>query len=641
MESVADLEKRIRNLNKKLGQIQKLKEKDADSLDADARSKLESESALLAEVKALERQLKNGGAPEPAPAAAKAAPAAAAPQEPAAPAEPPAEPVDKEKRVKQIRKKLAQIEKLKEKGGSELDSEALSKVNAEAELMAELAALEGGRDYKPGSAPAAAKAASAPAAKASAPAASPADEKDPHAAARAEALEPAGGDLGLLIDDETEKRFKALQKKLRDIGKLRQQETLDKLQKDKLLQEPSLIEEIGQIRAKADQLLATRRAQYADSRKAATSASAPKPASGPRPDWQCNECSASGSAAQLDSGEGVSACPKCGSSITHNAPNVDDDDEDGDDDDAPAAASTANKGGKKESMDLKTNRQKQAQAKAPSAKLDAAYAGTAVSSASAKWPEIKEVLESGDGGVDRSRQKKAIQVNQAKAGGPYDTFDSTLLKCDFLTRVELRLAPGVLSSEAFQLYFPGALGDNLLELILKDNQLSVVPPGISALKRIRSIDLSKNAIDALPTEDTWASIAGSLELLDLSFNKLTTISMLKPLTKLSQLKVDANQLTSLNGVSWKESKQLATLSAVSNQITEIPEDVEHVASLEYFELSENKLTAVPPAICELRKLKTLSIAGNPIKDQKVVKAAEKGMKDIKAYLSKVGGGKKK
>jgi len=64
---------------------------------------------------------------------------------------------------------------------------------------------------------------------------------------------------------------------------------------------------------------------------------------------------------------------------------------------------------------------------------------------------------------------------------------------------------------------------------------------------------------------------------------------------------------------------------------EIPEAVAECAtSLEYLELSENKLTTVPTAICDLKKLKTLNIAGNPIKDQKIVKAADKGIKDLKA-----------
>merc|ERR1712203_1320024 len=164
-------------------------------------------------------------------------------------------------------------------------------------------------------------------------------------------------------------------------------------------------------------------------------------------------------------------------------------------------------------------------------------------------------------------------MGKPKMEPPYDEFDLTLLKCSFLTRIELKLPPGVLSGDSFQLNFPGRLTDGLLELILKENKLTCVPAGIQDLQRIRSIDLSHNDIKALPSEETWEKLSGSLELLDLSFNKLDTIAPLAPLTKLSSLKVDANKLTSLEGVSWKKLKQLSTLTAIDNQIVEVPDAV--------------------------------------------------------------------
>jgi len=507
-----------------------------------------------------------------------------------------------------------------------LDPEARQKIDSEAELKREIACLEAGEEYVP------AVVAASPA---------PAEEEavtkveDPHAHERAEALEAAPGDVGLLIDDETEKRFKALQKKLRDIGKLREKDKLDNLQQQKLTQESGIIEEIQAIRSKATQLVAERRAQMLKAPpKTDTFQPQPRTAASNAPAWRCNECGASGEMEDLIGGEGALACNKCGGTfLTHSTPQADDDDddEDGNGEDEKKASR------KNDCKDLKTNRQKKPP---PSARKSLDDAPPSVESA--KWPEVKEVLQSGDRGVDKSRQRKAIEVSRAKDGAPYDKFDQVLLKCSFLTRIELKLPPGVLASEAFQLYFPGALTDGLLELILKENQLPMVPPGIQQLQRIRSIDLSHNHIECLPDADTWDSISSSLELLDLSFNKLTSIAELAPLKKLSQLKVDANQLTSLDGVSWKELKQLVTLSAVSNQLTDIPEGVgEHASSLEYLELSENKLVVIPPNLCELKKLKSLNIAGNPIKDQKVVKAAEKGCKDVKTYLSKIGSKGKK
>jgi len=287
-----------------------------------------------------------------------------------------------------------------------------------------------------------------------------------------------------------------------------------------------------------------------------------------------------------------------------------------------------------ESKDLKTARQR---AQPSAKKKDDEVKATP---SSARWPEVKEVLESGDCGVDKGRQKKAIAVDRPKLESPYDSFDPVLLKCSFLTRVELKLPPGVLASDDFMLFFPGPLSESLVELILKENKLPSIPPGIKELKRIRSIDLSQNAITSLGDDDLWKSVATSLELLDLSFNQLDDVSALSPLVKLSQIKLDANKLTSLDGINWKELKQLSSLSAVGNELKELSTDIgEFAQSLEHLEVSENKLTALPPNLCELKKVKMLGVAGNPIKDQKALKAAEKGAKDLKTYLSKMKGKK--
>merc|ERR1711966_33837 len=105
-----------------------------------------------------------------------------------------------------------------------------------------------------------------------------------------------------------------------------------------------------------------------------------------------------------------------------------------------------------------------------------------------------------------------------------------------------------------------------------------------------------------------------------------SMQQLAPLARLSALKVDANKLTSLEGLSWGQQKQLVTLSAVGNEITEPPEAVGEVASLEHVELSENKITAIPTGLVELKKLKLFNVAGNPIKDKKAMANSEKGIK---------------
>ena len=57
--------------------------------------------------------------------------------------------------------------------------------------------------------------------------------------------------------------------------------------------------------------------------------------------------------------------------------------------------------------------------------------------------------------------------------------------------------------ETFQALFPGALAENLVELILNQNALTSVPLGLRDLSRLRSLDLSHNQLEFLPEPDVW------------------------------------------------------------------------------------------------------------------------------------------
>lgn len=130
----AERKSRLKALNKKLGQIQKLKEKDEAALDAEARAKVASEASVREEIQTLERG------------------ETFIPSESKAPAgktnhvgetlELPTDPAEVEKRLKNLRKKLQQISDLKSKGS--LDADAAAKVASERRFMQEIDALERG-----------------------------------------------------------------------------------------------------------------------------------------------------------------------------------------------------------------------------------------------------------------------------------------------------------------------------------------------------------------------------------------------------------------------------------------------------------------------------------------------------------------
>jgi len=155
-------EKRLKALKKKLAQITKLKEK-GGTLLPEEQEKIDSEAAILGEISALEKgepwppvaPVQDSGHTEPKPVVASQKPqtkqavqaepepvAPAAPQPPQPPqVAPDLEPSEAEKRKRNLKKKLAQIAKLRERGGEHLPEEE-TKLASEEALTEELRLLE-------------------------------------------------------------------------------------------------------------------------------------------------------------------------------------------------------------------------------------------------------------------------------------------------------------------------------------------------------------------------------------------------------------------------------------------------------------------------------------------------------------------
>lgn len=623
-----EAQKRVKALNKKLAQITKLKER-GDTLTAEEAGKVASEDSILAEIAVLEGKAPPASAkqafapkartPAVAPAASKAKPEKSAAVEKEAPAVaetpeadgPPADAVKQSDGSFILQcEDGSTLRWTKRPNGTWRKPEHkragwVGDLEQEKYMAPGVKRAAGAAGHIPGMAPvveakatakAAAKVAKAPVAQPVPAVVETPEDGGPSGLERCAVLIKR-----LLLEPEAEKRAKALQKKLRDIEKLKEKRAaegkLEKLQEEKVAGEANILKELGELEAAFPPR--QNRAQYVEE----------------------------------DDDEDEAEPEK--DTKKKKAP-VEKDDGDSDEDDAKEKKS---KNPGKDSSALKTKRQ---QAATTTTKSKGEY--VLEDAAAATWPEVKDVAASGAGGVDRGRQKNALIVNQSKGGPPYDKWDAYIWKLSHLSRLELKLPPGALAHEDFQMGFPGGLVD-LLELILKENALPTLPEKLGRLTRLRYLDVSLNAIEELPGEETWERFAGCLETLDISFNKISSVVQLKPLSKLSSLKLDKNQLTSLDGVSWGSLKQLTSISAVGNKITEIPDEIAEAGeTLEWVDFSDNAIVAVPEAFCDLKKLKSFGMAGNPIKDQKVVKYLEKegkGLKELKVYLQKPKPGKKK
>mmetsp|Transcript_57840 Transcript_57840/g.134731 ORF Transcript_57840/g.134731 Transcript_57840/m.134731 type:complete len:627 (+) Transcript_57840:89-1969(+) len=139
-----DVLKRIKALRKKLSQIEKLKARGGQYTEEEA-TKIKGESKILAEIQALEKgeevaAFDEAGGQEEAPPEAKPDPEDGE-ADVSASKEPDLAPAEAEKRIRGLKKKLGQIQKLKERGGG-YSKEESEKVSSEPSLLAECTELE-------------------------------------------------------------------------------------------------------------------------------------------------------------------------------------------------------------------------------------------------------------------------------------------------------------------------------------------------------------------------------------------------------------------------------------------------------------------------------------------------------------------
>ena len=128
------------------------------------------------------------------------------------------------------------------------------------------------------------------------------------------------------------------------------------------------------------------------------------------------------------------------------------------------------------------------------------------------------------------------------------------------------------------------------------------------LQGIKRLTLSEE-LTTFPLE--ILSLAESLEILDLSNNKLTEIpSEIKQLTKL-KIAFFSNNLFTHFPSSFKECPNLYMLGFKANQIEHFPEDILPL-DLSWLIITDNKIQSLPRSIGKLHKLQKFSTAGNKL-----------------------------
>ncbi|XP_056464268.1 leucine-rich repeat-containing protein 28 [Gadus chalcogrammus] len=148
---------------------------------------------------------------------------------------------------------------------------------------------------------------------------------------------------------------------------------------------------------------------------------------------------------------------------------------------------------------------------------------------------------------------------------------------------------------------------NLIELYLHSNNIVMVPEDIGELSRLRSLDLSDNALLFLCPE---IGRLRSLRHLRLANNQLEALpSEVGELQELESLDVSRNRLTCLPA-RLHRCRSLQYLTADRNQLRHLPRHLCLLTSLNELSLSANRLTSLPPDLGRSRELRFVFVDYN-------------------------------
>ncbi|MFX1356856.1 MAG: leucine-rich repeat domain-containing protein [Promethearchaeota archaeon] len=149
----------------------------------------------------------------------------------------------------------------------------------------------------------------------------------------------------------------------------------------------------------------------------------------------------------------------------------------------------------------------------------------------------------------------------------------------------------------------------LKKLVLRYNQLTIIPDWIGSLIKLESLNLNINNIIELP--ETIGNLISLKEFL-LWKNELNLLpDSIGSLRSLEKLNLRLNQISSLPS-SFGNLLSLKELNVHDNRLNSIPESIGSLRSLEILNLSWNEIEYIPESIGSLSSLKTLDLERNKL-----------------------------
>ncbi|KAM4871463.1 leucine-rich repeat-containing protein 47 [Thomomys bottae] len=188
----------------------------------------------------------------------------------------------------------------------------------------------------------------------------------------------------------------------------------------------------------------------------------------------------------------------------------------------------------------------------------------------------------------------------------------------------------------------------LHSLVLRRNALGPgLSPGLGPLPALRVLDLSGNALEALPPGAGLgpAEPPGlpQLQSLNLSGNRLRELpaDLARCAPRLQTLNLTGNCLDAFPAELFRPGALplLSELAAADNRLRELSPDVAHLSALKMLDLANNQLSEIPAELADCPKLKEIHFRGNKLRDKRLEKMVSSCQtKSILEYLRAGGRG---
>ncbi|XP_021358112.1 leucine-rich repeat serine/threonine-protein kinase 2-like [Mizuhopecten yessoensis] len=149
----------------------------------------------------------------------------------------------------------------------------------------------------------------------------------------------------------------------------------------------------------------------------------------------------------------------------------------------------------------------------------------------------------------------------------------------------------------------------LTKLFIHDNKITSLPDKMfQYLPKLEGLDVRSNCLTVFPSN---ALMCPLLSVLDLSHNKIQTVSGLEENTTLKELVISHNNLRWISPTLTANLQGLEVLLLSSNNIQELPEAPLGMAMLQTLNLSDNRISFIPEqCLTGCPRLETLDLSNN-------------------------------